>query len=52
MADELYHLKADPGETADLIDSPEHRDRLASLKAELHRRLAAIHDPLAASARP
>jgi uncharacterized sulfatase len=50
--DELYHLKADPGEIVDLIDTPEHREQLAALKAELHRRLVAIQDPVAARAKP
>jgi uncharacterized sulfatase len=52
VRDELYHLASDPGETTDLIDAPEHHDRLASLRAELHRRLAAVQDPLADTARP
>jgi choline-sulfatase len=50
--DEMYHLEADPGETVDLIDAPEHREQLAALKAELHRRLVAIQDPIAARAKP
>lgn len=52
VKDELYDLKNDPGETVDLIDDPAHRERLATLKAELHRRLTAIHDPIAVAAKP
>ena len=34
---ELYDLKADPGETNNLIDNPKYADKVAELKAELHR---------------
>ena len=50
--DELFHLANDPDETTDLIEGPEHRPRLDSLKAELHRRMIAVHDPLADAAKP
>jgi choline-sulfatase len=49
--DELYHLAADPGETINLIDDSEQQGRLAMLRAELFRRLSAVHDPLAERAR-
>ncbi len=52
VPDELYHLASDPDETTDLIAEPAHREPLAALKAELHRRLVAIHDPLADKAKP
>ncbi len=34
---ELYHLKADPGETKNLINDPDHATKVAELKAELER---------------
>jgi len=37
---ELYDLKADPGETTNLIDDARYADRVAELKAELHRLMA------------
>jgi len=38
---ELYHLKSDPLETKNLIDDPAHAPKLAELKAELQRLMAA-----------
>ncbi|MBM4040726.1 MAG: sulfatase [Planctomycetes bacterium] len=38
---ELYHLKSDPLETRNLIDDPAHTPKLAELKAELQRLMAA-----------
>ncbi len=38
---ELYHLKSDPLETKNLIDDPAHATKVAELKAELRRLMAA-----------
>jgi len=50
--DELYHLRADPGETSNLIHSPDSAARraLAGLRARLNSRLMEIGDPLAGQA--
>jgi N-acetylglucosamine-6-sulfatase len=34
---ELYDLKTDPGETNNLIDNPKYTNKIAELKAGLHR---------------
>lgn len=47
--DELYDLKADPGETFNLIDSPRHAATLAGLRQRLLERLRAVEDPAAAN---
>lgn len=39
--DELYDLQRDPQETRNLIDDPEHRDRVAQMRARLHQQLQA-----------
>lgn len=50
--DELYHLRADPEETRNLIRSPDGgaRRALAELRARLNARLSALGDPLAGQA--
>ncbi|MBX6313822.1 MAG: sulfatase-like hydrolase/transferase [Isosphaeraceae bacterium] len=46
-SDELYDLAHDPGETRNLADSAEHRDRLSTLSARLGDWMASIRDPRA-----
>jgi len=43
-AEELYDLQADPYEVKNLVDSDEHRDVLARLRAELRRWIEESHD--------
>lgn len=44
--DELYDLRADPGETVNLAGRPEHRSRVRQLCAQLWRELCGLQDPL------
>lgn len=46
--DELYDLKADPGEMVNLIDSAPHSQALYQLRSRLLERLQAVEDPSAA----
>jgi len=45
--DELYNLKADPGEVTNLIDRPAHARTLADLRQRMLARLDATQDPAA-----
>jgi len=44
--DELYDLKADPGELTNLYKVPQHREVRARLQQRLEERMKAIHDPI------
>jgi arylsulfatase A-like enzyme len=42
--EELYDLLADPDNMSNLINDPAHRDALGQMRAELKRRMVAMHD--------
>lgn len=44
--DELYDLKADPGEVTNLIDDPAYAERMQDLKIALEAELVRIEDPI------
>jgi len=48
---ELYDLANDPGERENLIDDPEHEDRVASLRADLAAWFGEYVDPTLDGAR-
>jgi uncharacterized sulfatase len=50
--DELYDLTHDPDEAVNLHGNPQYAERRRELGQELHRRLAAIRDPLADAVKP
>jgi choline-sulfatase len=47
VADELYDLSGDPGETRNLVDSPAHRERRSELARRLAEFMTRVGDPLA-----
>ena len=47
--DELYDLKADPGETVNLANAPRHASTVIALRQRLLDRLKAVEDPAAAN---
>ncbi len=49
VADELYRLSTDPGETRNLIDEPRYRGTLVALTKALNDRMKMLNDATADS---
>ncbi|MBI4582098.1 MAG: sulfatase [Planctomycetes bacterium] len=46
--EEFYDYQADPAALHNLIDDPGHKEQIAQLRAEMHRTLKSLNDPLLA----
>jgi len=45
VPEELYDYEADPAATVNLIDKPEHRERVNAMRKQLHEHMKATGDP-------